>query len=139
MMDDTLEKESSEDFRAESLSASLTVHDLPASVAWYCDVLGFGLARRFEREGRLIAARLKAGQVLILLGQDDGTKGLNRVKGEGFSLQFTTGQDIDQIAARVKERGGSLDTEPSDTPWGARIMRLHDPDGFKLTISSGIA
>ena len=126
-------------FKAEELAASLTVRDLEASIAWYCDVLGFGLARRFERDGKLIAARLEAGRVLILLGQDDGGKGLNRVKGEGFSLQFTTRQDIDALAARVREGGVVLDTEPSDTPWGARIMRLRDPDGFRFTISSGIA
>lgn len=135
----TTEEEDGEVFEAEALTASLTVSDLEASVAWYCDVVGFGLAKRFEREGKLIAARLKAGRVLILLGQDDGAKGPDRVKGDGFSLQFTTRQDIDDIAARVKEHGVALDTEPSDTPWGARIMRLRDPDGFRFTISSGIA
>lgn len=135
----TTEEEGGEVFEAEALTASLTVGDLEASVAWYCDVLGFSLAKRFEREGKLFAARLKAGRVLILLGQDDGAKGSDRVKGDGFSLQFTTQQDIDDIAARVKEHGVALDTEPTDTPWGARIMRLRDPDGFRFTISSGIA
>lgn len=131
--------ETRERFHADDLSASLTASDLPASIAWYHQVLGFGVAKRFEREGKLIAARLKAGEVLILLGQDDGAKGADRTKGLGFSLQLTTRQDIDEIAARVKEHGGTLDTEPSDTPWGGRIMRLRDPDGFRLTISSGIA
>lgn len=133
------EAKDSEVFQADDLSASLTVRDLEASIAWYCDVLGCALTKRFERDGKLMAARLEAGRVLILLGQDDGAKGLDRVKGEGFSLQFTTSQDIDAIAARVVEAGGVLDTEPSDTPWGARIMRLRDPDGFRFTISSGIA
>jgi len=139
MMAKTTEEEDGEVFEAEALTASLTVSDLEASVAWYCDVVGFGLAKRFEQEGKLIPARLKAGRVLILLGQDDGAKGPDRVKGDGFSLQFTTRQDIDDIAARVKKHGVALDTEPSDTPWGARIMRLRDPDGFRFTISSGIA
>lgn len=138
-MTEMRDEEGSEFFKAESLAASLTVRDLSASIAWYCDVLGFGLAREFEREGRLIAARLKAGEVLLLLGQDDGAKGPDRAKGEGFSLQFTTRQDIDTLAARVKGQGVTLDTEPTDTPWGARIMRLRDPDGFRLTISTGVA
>jgi hypothetical protein len=30
--------------------------------------------------------------VRILLNQDDGAKGFDRVKGEGFSLMFTTAQ-----------------------------------------------
>ena len=137
-MGETAEGEGRELFEAEELTASLTVSDLPASIAWYCEVLGFGLAKRFEREGKLMAARVKAGRVLLLLGQDDGAKGPGRVKGEGFSLMITTTQDIDAIAARVREAGGDLDTEPSDTPWGARIMRLRDPDGFRLTISTGM-
>ena len=129
--------ETRELFHAHALAASLTVRDLPASIAWYHDVLGFGVVMRYEREGKLLAARVKAGDVLILLGQDDGAKGSDRVKGEGFSLQLTTKQDIDEIAARVKGKGTTLDTEPMDTPWGARIMRLRDPDGFRLTISTG--
>jgi uncharacterized glyoxalase superfamily protein PhnB len=29
-----------------------------------------------------------------------------------------------------------LETEPADMPWGARVFRLVDPDGYKLSISS---
>src|SRR5688572_17522810 len=72
------------------LSAALTVADVERSLGWYKEMLGFSIARKFEREGKLTAVSLMAGQVRILLGQDDGAKGLNRVKGEGFSLQITT-------------------------------------------------
>ena len=40
------------------------------------------------------------------------------------------------VAGVWREHGGVLDTEPADMPWGARVFRLRDPDGFKLTISS---
>jgi uncharacterized glyoxalase superfamily protein PhnB len=73
--------------------------------------------------------------VPILLTQDDGAKGLDRIKGEGISLQLTTAQNIDELARRIQERGGKLDSEPADA-WGARVFRLRDPDGFKLVISS---
>jgi uncharacterized glyoxalase superfamily protein PhnB len=125
-----------ESFRARTLQVSLTVKDLAQSLAWYENVLGFTVDKRHEREGKLVAVSLKAGDVRILIGQDDGGKGWDRVKGEGFSMQFSTAQSIDQIAARIKERGGTLDTEPADMPWGVRVFRLHDPDGFKLVISS---
>jgi uncharacterized glyoxalase superfamily protein PhnB len=114
----------------------LTVKDLQKSLAWYHDVVGFTVDQRHEREGRLRAVALKAGDVRLLIGQDDGAKGWDRVKGEGFSLQITTGQSVDEIAKRIKERGGTLESEPTDTPWGARVFRLRDPDGFRLTISS---
>jgi len=123
-------------FVAESLEASLTVKNLEQSLAWYRDIVGFVLDRRHEREGKLIAVTLTAGAVRLLLTQDDGAKGLDRVKGVGFSLQLTTHQSADAIAARIKEHGGVLDSEPFDTPWGARVFRLRDPDGFRLTFSS---
>jgi len=106
-------------------------------VAWYRDVLGFAVDREYERAGALMAVSMRAGAVRILLGQDDGAKGADRVKGEGFSLQITTAQSIDEIAGRIRAHGGTLASEPVDTPWGARMFRLQYPDGFRLTISSG--
>lgn len=123
-------------FHGRALSASLTVKDLPKSLAWYHDVVGFAIDRRHEREGTLRAVSLSAGDVRILIGQDDGAKGWDRVKGEGFSLQITTDQNVDEMAKRIKQLGGTLELEPVDMPWGARVFRLRDPDGFKLTISS---
>ena len=123
-------------FSARALSASLTVKDLQASLDWYQDVAGFAVDRRHEREGKLMAISLKAGDVRILITQDDGAKGLDRVKGEGFSMMITTDQNIDELAKDIQERGGTLDMQPMDTPWGTRAFRLHDPDGFKYTITS---
>ena len=56
------------------LNASLTVNDLEKSIAWYRDVAGFHVEREFERDGRKMAASLKAGSVAILLAQDDGAR-----------------------------------------------------------------
>jgi catechol 2,3-dioxygenase-like lactoylglutathione lyase family enzyme len=121
---------------AESLEAALTVRDLPASVAWYRDVLGFTVEREYHRDGRLLAVAVRAGAVQLLLGQDDGAKGAERARGDGFSLQLTTAQSVDAIAARIGARGGTLESEPADV-WGVRrAFRLRDPDGFRFTISS---
>lgn len=119
-----------------ALSASLTVKDIQASLTWYRDIVGFTVDRNFEREGKLFAASLKAGDVRILLTQDDGAKGLDRVKGEGFSLRIETGQNIDELANQIKQLGGRLESEPETSRFGMRAFRLRDPDGFKLTISS---
>jgi len=133
-----VERAQPESLRGRSLWASLTVNDLQKSLAWYQDVVGFTVHQRYEREGRLMAVALKAGSVRILLGQDDGAKGWDRKKGEGFSLQITTAQNVDEVAQRIKERGGTLESEPADMPWGARVFRVVDPDGFKLAISSEV-
>lgn len=123
------------EFAALSLEASLTVQDLPASLAWYRDVVGFTVAREHRRDGALLAVSMRAGAVRLLLGQDDGARGAARSKGEGFSLQLTTAQDVDALAARIRARGGVLESEPADM-WGARAFRLRDPDGFRFTVSS---
>jgi uncharacterized glyoxalase superfamily protein PhnB len=125
-----------EPFRPHKLSISLSVNDLQKSLAWYRDVVGFSEGERYERNGALRAVVLEAGDIQILIGQDDGAKGLNRAKGQGMSFQFTTNQSIDDIASRIKANGGTLESDPFDTPWGARTFRLTDPDGFKLVISS---
>ena len=119
-------------------AVSLTVKDIAKSLAWYQDVLGFTIDRKIEREGKLRSVALKAGDVRISINQDDGAKGWDRIKGEGFSLRITTDQNIDEIANRIKEHGGVLDSEPADMPWGVRLFRLKDPDGFKISISSDL-
>src|SRR5881392_4069006 len=91
------------------LGVSLTVANLQASALWYEDVLGFTVRQRFEREGTLMAVSLLSGRVGILLTQDDGARGEGRAKGEGFSIQITTEENIDAIAARVRARGVPLD------------------------------
>jgi len=56
------------------------------------------------------------------------------VKGEGFAITFETVQDVDAIAARIKARGGKITMEPTDMPWGVRMLRVVDPDGYRLGI-----
>jgi len=70
----------------------------------------------------------------LMIGQDDWQKGRDRRKGEGFRIYCGTKQDVDALAAAIKARGGMLDTEPTDQPWGSRDFSISDPDGFKITI-----
>jgi len=125
-------------FQAQRLAASLTVKDLQKSITWYTEVLGFAIDRRIERDGKLRGVALKAGDVRLSINQDDGAKGWDRIKGQGFSLSITTDQSVDEIANRIKSHGYSLDLEPTDMPWGSRAIRVYDPDGFKLSISKPI-
>ena len=125
-----------EALRGESLQAALTVGDLERSMSWYTNVLGFDVERRHERGGQVIAVTLRAGSVRLLLTQDDGAKGSDRMKGEGVSFQITTQQSADALADSIKVHGVTLDTEPVTMPHGARVFRLRDPDGFRFAISS---
>jgi uncharacterized glyoxalase superfamily protein PhnB len=119
----------------KSLQTSLTVKHLQTSITWYVDVVGFKVDRRIERDGTLRGVAVSAGDVRIILNQDDGKKGWDRIKGLGFSLQITTAQSIDEIARQITSHGGVLELEPQDMPWGARVCRVQDPDGYRWTIS----
>jgi len=125
-----------EALKMSEASPGLTVNDLEKSLAWYRDVLGFVVEERWEHEGKLMGVELRAGSVTFMIGQDDWKKGRDRKKGQGFRLYCTTTQDVDALAERIKARGGKLDQEPRDQPWGSRDFSLTDPDGFKITIGA---
>ena len=125
--------------RAQPLSISLTVKDLNKSFSWYTGMLGFTIERKYERDGKVGGYALKAGDARIGIGQDDGAKGWDRVKGQGCSIQFTTDQPVDDLANRIKAAGGTLLSEPADMPWGMRMFQVLDPDGFKLGVSAPLA
>jgi uncharacterized glyoxalase superfamily protein PhnB len=126
----------SEALKMSSASPGFTVNDVEKSLAWYRDVLGFVVEDRWEQHGKLTGVQLGAGSVTFMLGQDDWKKGRDRKKGEGFRLHCTTTQDVDALAERIEVRGGKLDQEPRDQPWGMRDFALTDPDGFKITIAA---
>ncbi len=131
-------KDNASTLNLSGVMPAITVSDLGASIAWYRDVMGFVVAREIEHEGQRVGAMIIAGSVQFLLGQDDFAKGRDRQKGIGFRLYCVSEQDIDELAATIKARGGTLDQEPTDQPWGARDFSVVDPDGFKISISSGI-
>lgn len=130
------ERKKPETLRLKSVTPSMTVKDLAASRDWYRDVLGAIITGEYHHEDRLVGVGVKAGQVEFMLGQDDFAKGRDRVKGVGFRLYCLTSQDVDQVAADIKARGGKLDEDPGDRPWGSRDFSITDPDGYKISISS---
>jgi uncharacterized glyoxalase superfamily protein PhnB len=82
----------------------------------------------------LTGVSLRAGTCTISLTQDDWAKGRDRKKGQGLRLWCETVQDVDALAARIKDAGGQLVEEPKDQPWGVRNLTVDDPDGFRLSL-----
>jgi len=122
-----------ETLRLREITPSFTAGDLQRSIAFYRDVLGFVVGEEWRENGELQGCEMRAGSVTFFISQDDFAKGRDRQKGIGSRLRCTTAQDLDRFAAEVKARGGTLDQEPMDMPWGERQFMITDPDGFKLT------
>ena len=123
-----------ETLRLRRLSVGLTVNDLARSIRFYTEGLGFMIDQRWEMDGELRGVSLKAGMCHLNIGQDDWAKGKDRVKGQGMRISLNTVQDVDQLAARAKAQGITIDEGPKELPWGPRAFAVTDPDGFKLTI-----
>jgi lactoylglutathione lyase len=126
---------------ATTLGCSITCKDLAASIRFYRDAIGFNVAQTFENDGKVVGAIIAGGDCRIVLNQDDGKLGWDRVKGQGFYLQINVAgaADVDAAAARITKAGGTLLSEPADRPWGARMFQFHDLDGFKLGVSTPLA
>lgn len=126
---------------AINLGGSLTCKDLGTSIRFYRDAIGFAVAHTFEHEGKPAAAVMVAGDCRIILNQDDGMLGWDRIKGQGFYLQINvpTPSDVDLAANRIRSTGAALIDEPADRSWGARMFQFRDPDGFKLGVSCPLA
>lgn len=125
-----------ESLRLRAVLPALTVGDIAVSLAWYRDVLGCLVVDEWVDGDRLIGAQVRAGRVDLLLTQDDFAKGRDRKKGEGVRLYCQTAQNLDRLAVQFKARGGVLEQEPADQPWGDREFALLDPDGYRISIAS---
>jgi uncharacterized glyoxalase superfamily protein PhnB len=123
---------------ATTLGCSLTCTDIDASIRFYRDAIGLPVVQTYEHEGKVVVAVVAAGGCHIVLNQDDGKLGWDRIKGQGFYLQINVAgaADVDTAAARIKAAGGSLLDEPADRSWGARMFQFKDLDGFKLGVST---
>lgn len=130
------ERKKPETLRLRTVSPSLTVQDLEASMAFYRDVLGFVVVSTHQEEGGYQGAELKAGSIHLYLSQDDFAKGRERKKGVGFRLWCVTTQDLDELAADIEARGGKLSQPITERSWGGRDFAVVDPDGFALTFAN---
>lgn len=133
--------EQSAKINANNLGCSLTCKDLDASIRFYRDAVGLAVLDTYEHEGRTVAAVVAAGDSRVVLNQDDGKLGWDRIKGQGFYLQINVpaAADVDAAAARIKAAGFPLMDEPADRPWGVRMFQFRDLDGFKLGVSCPLA
>ena len=117
---------------------SLTVTDLDRSTAWWTEVLGFTVLRRFERDGmtKVILRHPSCGALFSLTGHGD------RAPDEPFS-EFRTGMDhlafavtdraeLDAWKARFEELGvehSDIKTSPS-----GELIAFRDPDNIAIEV-----
>jgi predicted enzyme related to lactoylglutathione lyase len=129
-----------------SISASFLPHDDPeASVAFYCDVLGFEV-RKDVGSGKMrwitIGPPDQPGTSIVLEPPamdpgitEDERRTITEMMAKGTYLRILLAtKDVDGVFARVQASGAEIVQEPMEMPYGVRDCAVRDPAGNLLRI-----
>jgi predicted enzyme related to lactoylglutathione lyase len=108
--------------------AALQVRDLPASAAFYTDVVGLKRAEGGPPGAVVFATKPIPFAVREPSIDLDATDKL----GWGVAL-WLHAEDVAAVEARVTEAGRPILMEPFDGPFG-RTFSFADPDGYAITV-----
>jgi glyoxylase I family protein len=115
----------------------LQVFDMPKSVQFYCDVLGFELAITSQPGSHFHWALLKWQGVELMLNTayDDGERppvpDPARVAAHDDTYIYFSCPDVDAAYAYLRAKGMDLKA-PRIAPYGMKQLYLKDPDGYGL-------
>jgi lactoylglutathione lyase len=112
--------------------------DLPRTLGFYRDLLGFSESFQFPEEGEPEFVALELGDAQIALGQATDAlhgKPLRPVSGHRFELCVYT-DDVDAAVAELRDAGVPVLVEPVDQPWSERLAYIEDPDGNPVMIAA---
>lgn len=108
--------------RFELVVPILVVSDMPASIDYYVNRLGF--ERKWEWGDPPDFACVARDQVELFLSQT--------VKSVPASWISIFVQDIDALYETYQRSGAIIREPPADYPWGLREMTVEDPDGNRM-------
>jgi catechol 2,3-dioxygenase-like lactoylglutathione lyase family enzyme len=112
----------------------LSVADLDRSLAFYRDLLGGTVDYAFPPEGEPQFVTLRLGDSALGLGATAGGVGGDSIHaGAGYTLCAYVA-DCDAAVEALRAAGHAIREEPSDQPWGERIARAGDPDGYEVLL-----
>ena len=109
----------------------LSVADLGRAQAFYRDLLGGTVDYRFPPDGEPQFVTLKLGRSTLGLGATTG--GARPHAGTGYTLCSYV-PDCDAAVDAIRAAGHAVREEPSDQPWGERIARVLDADGYEVLL-----
>jgi catechol 2,3-dioxygenase-like lactoylglutathione lyase family enzyme len=117
----------------------LQVFDMPTSLAFYCDVLGFEIV---QTDSNTTAPNhnwvwIKRGKIDLMLNtayesdKRPPAPDPSRVANHEDTGLFIAAPDVDAIYAHLRTKGIEV-KEPSVAPYGMKQLYVRDPDGFGL-------
>jgi glyoxylase I family protein len=126
----------------------LQVFDMPAALAFYCEVLGFevvshsGDAAGLSREFGWCLLRRKGTELMLNTAYDEGERpampDAARVAAHGDTCIYFGWEDLDGLYAELVAKGVKLNA-PKVAPYGMKQLYVTDPDGFGLCFQWPVA
>lgn len=122
----------------ESVCALLQVFDMPASVRFYRDVLGFEIVHTSERDGDQFDwgwLRLNNADLMLNTAYEQEYRPAQadaaRVAAHNDTCLYFGCPDVDAAYRRLREHGVEVE-EPKVAPYGMKQLYVSDPDGYNL-------
>jgi len=110
----------------KAAAAVLTVSDMPASLAYYSDTLGFSIDFKYGEPA--MYACLCRDDVAVHLLASSATK---RAAGQGGVCIFVG--DVDGVHSEIAAKGARVVKPPANYDYGMREFDVLDLDGNQLT------
>lgn len=115
----------------------LVVSDISASIAFYCDGIGFEMAGKWEPGGELAWCRLQLGGAGLMLQQECDADAPAAERGKGVVFYFIC-EEADAVYDTIKARGMQA-TEPAVAFYNMKQTFVTDPDGYELCFENPTA
>jgi len=111
----------------------LQVADVPRSLEFYRDLLGFAVTYVFPAEGdpQFVSLAIDGGK--LALGATD-----QPVQSVSTAL-WLYADDVDAVVSHLRQAGVRVVAELTDQPWGERVASVADPDGYTVHIGAPAA
>lgn len=117
----------------DGLCPLLQVFDMPASLAFYRDLLGFEIVQSSGPGDSFDWGMLRLGDAWLMLNtayEAPKRPAVPDPAHKDTALYFGC-KDVDAIYTYLRERDVSV-PEPVNTPYGMRQLYVKDPDGYHL-------
>jgi glyoxylase I family protein len=117
----------------------IQVFDMPTSLAFYRDVMGFEVISDAPEDGRCDWVWLKSAESELMLNTayeaDDRPPAPDptRVAAHADTTLYFGCEDVDAAQAALRARGVAT-REPFVTAYGMKQLYLQDPDGYEICL-----
>lgn len=120
------------------VTALLQVFDMPASVRFYRDILGFEVMDTSEREGDQFDwgwLRLNDTRLMLNTAYEQDDRPMQpepvRIVAHGDTCLYFRCPDVDSAYRHLRANGVEVN-EPKVAPYGMKQLYVTDPDGYSL-------